>query len=88
MNLGPRTRTYLAAEALLLMNLPGFERVELRPGESKRMTPVADLRLLARFDAGWRVVHHERCLSFGTWQSAGDLGLTAQAELSSQLFGH
>src|SRR5690606_13688979 len=32
------------------MRLLGFERVELRPGESKRVTVTADPRLLARFD--------------------------------------
>jgi beta-glucosidase len=40
------------------MRLLGFERVELRPGESRRVTMTADPRLLARFDAGtgrWRI---------------------------------
>ncbi len=32
------------------MRLLGFERVELRPGESRRATVTADPRLLARFD--------------------------------------
>ena len=38
--------------------LLGFERVELKPGESRRVTVTADPRLLARFDAGagqWRI---------------------------------
>jgi beta-glucosidase len=33
------------------MRLLGFERVELQPGESHRITVTADPRLLARFDA-------------------------------------
>src|SRR5690606_19264415 len=40
------------------MRLLGFERVELEPGESRRVTFSADPRLLARFDghAGqWRI---------------------------------
>jgi beta-glucosidase len=38
--------------------LLGFERVTLRPGESRRVSLVADPRLLARFDTTarrWRV---------------------------------
>jgi len=70
------------------MRLLGFERVELRPGESKRVTLVADPRLLARFDtqAGqWRITKGVYRLALG--KSAGDPVLTAQAQLSSQLFG-
>jgi len=40
------------------MRLLGFERVELRPGESRQLTVVADPRLIARFDGGagcWRI---------------------------------
>ncbi len=32
------------------MRLLGFERVDLKPGESKTVTLTADPRLLARFD--------------------------------------
>ena len=41
-----------------LMRLLGFERVELQPGESKKVTVTADPRLLARFDdkaQQWRI---------------------------------
>ena len=71
------------------MRLLGFERVELRPGESKRVTLVADPRLLARFDtqAGrWRITQGVYKLALG--KSAGDLVLMAQAQLAPQLFGH
>jgi len=40
------------------MRLLGFERVELAPGASRRVTVTADPRLLARFDAvagQWRI---------------------------------
>jgi beta-glucosidase len=70
------------------MRLLGFDRVELRPGESKRVTLVADPRLLARFDtqAGqWRITSGVYQLALG--KSAGDPVLTAQTQLSSQLFG-
>jgi len=71
------------------MRLLGFERVELRPGESKRVTLVADPRLLARFDtqAGrWRITKGVYEIALG--KSAGDLLLSAQAQLLAQLFGH
>ena len=69
--------------------LLGFERVELRSGESKRVTLVADPRLLASFDsqAGrWRIDKGVYSVALG--KSAGDFTLTAQTELPSQLFGH
>jgi beta-glucosidase len=71
------------------MRLLGFDRVELRPGEAKRVTVVADPRLLAHFDnlAGrWRITQGVYKLALG--KSAGDLVLMAQAQLASQLFGH
>src|SRR5665811_20900 len=40
------------------MRLLGFERVELKAGESRSVTVTADARLIARFDAGaggWRI---------------------------------
>jgi beta-glucosidase len=70
------------------MRLLGFDRVELRPGEAKHVTLVADPRLLARFDtqAGrWRITKGAYQIALG--KSAGDLLLTAQAQLSAQLFG-
>jgi len=52
------------------MRLLGFERVELKPGEAKRVEITADPRLLARFDGdasrkeptGWRLAHRP-----GSW---------------------
>jgi beta-glucosidase len=71
------------------MRLLGFERIELQPGQSKRLTLTADPRLLARFDiqAGrWRITKGTYQIALG--KSAGDLLLTAQTQLSAQLFGH
>ena len=71
------------------MRLLGFERVELRPGESRRVTLGADPRLLARFDAPagqWRITNGVYQVAVG--RSAVDLILTGQARLSAQLFGH
>lgn len=70
------------------LRLLGFERVELIPGESKRVTVTADPRLLARFDsqAGqWRIAE-------GTYRAAlaaaaDSLGLTVETVLREALFG-
>jgi beta-glucosidase len=70
------------------MRLLGFERVQLRPGESRQITVTSDPRLLARFDTGpnqWRI-------SDGNYQvavakSANELVLTGGASLTSRLFG-
>jgi beta-glucosidase len=70
------------------MRLLGFERVELQSGESKRVTLVADPRLLARFDSAagrWRITRGVYQVALG--RSAGDLPLTAQTQLAAQLFG-
>ncbi|ORV45031.1 glycoside hydrolase family 3 protein [Mycobacterium conspicuum] len=37
------------------LRLLGFERVELEPAETRRVTIEADPRLLARHDGGWRI---------------------------------
>lgn len=51
-------QVYLAAApGGKLMRLLGFERVELQPGESRRVTLTADPRLLARFDGGRQQWH-------------------------------
>ena len=71
------------------VRLLGFERVELRPGESRRVTMTADPRLLARFDAGagrW-------CISEGSYRvalskAADAFVLTADASLAARLFGN
>lgn len=70
------------------MRLLGFQRVSLEPGESKRVTVTADLRLLARFDghAGrWRIAEGRYRVALG--RSAEDLSLNADTQLEMRLFG-
>jgi beta-glucosidase len=72
------------------MRLLGFERVELKPGESKTVTVKADPRLLARFDGKnglgqWRIAEGTYRVALG--KSAGDLSLTAEAPLTGRAFG-
>jgi beta-glucosidase len=70
------------------MRLLGFERVDLGPGESRRVTLTADPRLLARFDGDtgqWRIDEGTYKVALG--KSAEDLLLTANAPLASRLFG-
>ena len=71
------------------MRLHGFERVALKPSESRRVTVTADPRLLARFDpaAGrWRITGGR--LPGGCRQMGSDLVLTADAALTPRLFGN
>nr|AQQ74489.1 GH3 [uncultured bacterium] len=71
------------------MRLLGFERVELKPGESRDVTVTADPRLLARFDdkaQRWRMVSESYKVALG--KSAGAPVLTAEAQLNSRLFGN
>jgi len=68
--------------------LLGFERVELDPGASRRVTIEADPRLLARFDgdAGqWRITAGSYPIAVGA--SATDLRLSADADLHGSMFG-
>jgi beta-glucosidase len=70
------------------MRLLGFERVELAPGESKRITVVADPRLLAQFDTGagqWRLAGSVYEISVA--RSANELVATAKTSLTPRLFG-
>jgi beta-glucosidase len=70
------------------MRLLGFERVELKPGESQKVTITADPRLLARFDgkAGkWSIAEGRHQVAVG--KSAADLVLTGDAHLSARQFG-
>lgn len=70
------------------IRLLGFERVELAPGESKKVTVSAEPRLLARFDAKagqWRI-------DGGTYKvvlakSADASVLSGEAQLDARLFG-
>ena len=70
------------------MRLLGFERVELRPGELRRITLSADPRLLARFDgkAGkWSIAEGTHKVAVA--KSAADLVLTGDTRLSARRFG-
>jgi beta-glucosidase len=70
------------------MRLLGFERVDLRPGESRQVTLTADPRLLARFDGGagrWRITEGTYTVAVG--KAAGTPDLTAQTTLNEALFG-
>jgi beta-glucosidase len=69
------------------MRLLGFERVELKAGESRSVTVTADPRLIARFDAGaggWRIA--EGNYSVALARSAAALVLTGSAALKPRLF--
>jgi beta-glucosidase len=68
--------------------LLGFERVELKPGELRRITLTADPRLLARFDgkAGkWSIAEGTHQVAVA--KSAADLVLTGDTRLSARRFG-
>jgi beta-glucosidase len=72
------------------MRLLGFERVELKPGESRTVTVAADPRLLARFDGKnglgqWRIADGTYRVALG--KSAGELVHTAEAPLTGRVFG-
>jgi beta-glucosidase len=70
------------------MRLLGFERIELKPGESRRVTIAAEPRLLARFDgkAGkWSIAEGTHRVAVG--KSAADLVLTGDASLPARQFG-
>ncbi len=68
------------------MRLLGFERVELEPGEGRRVTIEADPRLLARFQTGsWSIAESACRVAVG--KSAGDLVLTGAARLRPRQFG-
>jgi beta-glucosidase len=70
------------------MRLLGFERVELRPGESRKVTLTADPRLVARFDSRasqWRITEGTYAVAVG--KAADTLELTAQTTLNESLFG-
>ncbi|UMG92743.1 beta-glucosidase [Nocardioides sp. TF02-7] len=68
--------------------LLGFERVQLQPGESRRLTLTAEPRLLARFDgtAGqWRITTGTYQVAVG--RSADSRELVAETTLTDALFG-
>ena len=66
----------------------GFERVELEPGETRRVTIEADPRLLARYDGSigsWRIQPGRYQVAVGA--SAVALRLAAGVELAGRAFG-
>ena len=68
--------------------LLGFQRVELTPGETRRVTLTADPRLLARFDGDadrWVIAGGDHHVAVGT--SAQTLVLEADVALSGRAFG-
>ena len=68
--------------------LLGFERVELRPGQSCVVTLTAEVRLLARFDgdAGqWHVAGGTYRVALG--RSAADLVHAGEVQLAERRFG-
>jgi beta-glucosidase len=70
------------------MRLLGFERVELRPGEKRKVTLKAEPRLIARFDARakqWKISGGRYRVAVG--ESAADLRLMAEVPLQERLFG-
>lgn len=71
------------------MRLLGFERVALKPGESRNVTLTADPRLLARFDGDtgqWHIADGTYKIALG--KSAQDFTQTAEVTLSQRSFGH
>jgi beta-glucosidase len=78
--------TAAAGEACL--RLLGFERVELAPGATCRVTLRADPRLLARYDGSvgsWRITPGDYTAAVGT--SAITMQLTSTVELTGRTFG-
>jgi beta-glucosidase len=70
------------------MRLLGFERIELQPGETRRVTIEADPRLLARFDGRtgkWKIADGLHQIAVG--RSAADLQLTGEVQLAARQFG-
>lgn len=70
------------------LRLLGFERVELEPGATRRVTVEADPRLLARYDAGagtWRVSPGDHTVAVAA--SAVTPQLAATIALAGRAFG-
>jgi beta-glucosidase len=77
-----------AAPGRQRLRLLGFERIELEPGETHRVTIDADPRLLARYDGSqrcWRIRSGRYTVAVGA--SAVAPQLTAEVELTGRLFG-
>ena len=70
------------------MRLLGFERIDLKPGESTRVTVTADPRLIARFDSQarqWRITEGTYQVALG--RAADSLDLAAETVVHGALFG-
>ncbi|WP_221046283.1 beta-glucosidase [Mycobacterium senriense] len=70
------------------LRLLGFERVDLAPGATQRVTVEADPRLLARYDGrakSWRIRPGAYTAAVGT--SAIEMRLEAAVELTGRTFG-
>ncbi|OBK15831.1 glycosyl hydrolase [Mycobacterium asiaticum] len=70
------------------LRLLGFERVDLAPGETCRVTIEADPRLLARYDGSaqcWRIIPGGHAVAVGA--SAVALELTGEVQLAGRTFG-
>lgn len=71
------------------MRLLAFERVELEPGESRRIEVIADPRLLARFDGEkqqWRIDEGPHTVALG--RAADALVEQQTVRLRGRTFGH
>ncbi|KQH80063.1 beta-glucosidase [Mycobacterium gordonae] len=68
------------------LRLLGYERVDLEPGHSRRVSIEADPRLLARFaDGSWHITPGRHTVAVGA--SAIALTLAAEVELAGRTFG-
>ncbi|OSC42141.1 beta-glucosidase [Mycobacterium decipiens] len=70
------------------LRLLGFERVDLEPGQTRRVRIEADPRLLARYDGGagsWRIKPGKYTVAVGA--SAVALKLAAEVGLTGRAFG-
>ena len=77
-----------AAPGARLLRLLGFERVELDPAESRRVTIEADPRLLGRYDGSagsWRINGGAYSVAVGA--SAVEPELATDVELADRTFG-
>ena len=68
------------------LRLLGFERVELEPAETRRVTIEADPRLLARYECGWRIDPGRYSVAVGA--SAVAMRLAAEVELTGSFESH
>jgi beta-glucosidase len=70
------------------VRLLGFERVELAPGKSRRVTMTAEPRLLARFEPSghWHIAAGTYRVAVG--KSADAFALTSTTTLVSRRFGY